>query len=238
MSKKYELTNETLLYAGDTLYRIRALKDFSDVKAGDLGGYVQYEHNLSHEGDCWIYDYAAVRDSSKVYGDSKIMNESTVKDYAIVCGNSVVKDDALVKDSAYVCNYTVGSHEVVGGYRIATRDAIDDIMPARNDLSKVKQKLSEELKSLSDEYRNRYLDRTDETYNEIVSHLKAEASLGNKSASIPMVEKFSDHVELRQFSYYKANLTKLKELLDKSGLEWNVYVGDEWYNQTLEIRWD
>ena len=38
-SRKYELTNISMEFGGRTLYRIRALKDFSDVKAGDLGGY-------------------------------------------------------------------------------------------------------------------------------------------------------------------------------------------------------
>lgn len=45
--KKYELTNEIKnLPGGVVLYRIRALKDFADVKAGDLGGFVQSEANL------------------------------------------------------------------------------------------------------------------------------------------------------------------------------------------------
>ena len=42
--KKYELTNEIKNLAdGVVLYRIRALRDFADVKAGDLGGFVQKE---------------------------------------------------------------------------------------------------------------------------------------------------------------------------------------------------
>lgn len=39
--KKFELTNETIEYLGRTLHRIRALRDFSNVKAGDLGGYIE-----------------------------------------------------------------------------------------------------------------------------------------------------------------------------------------------------
>lgn len=53
--RKYELlTNDTETINGITLYRIRALRDFGDVKAGDLGGYIQSEHNLSHEDHFWI----------------------------------------------------------------------------------------------------------------------------------------------------------------------------------------
>ena len=51
-NKKYELTDITMTYEGRTLYRIRASKDFSDVKKGDLGGWVSNEYNLSQYSDC------------------------------------------------------------------------------------------------------------------------------------------------------------------------------------------
>jgi len=46
---KYELTNETIIHHDHTLHRIRALRDIPryDVKAGDLGGYIESEANLS-----------------------------------------------------------------------------------------------------------------------------------------------------------------------------------------------
>ena len=59
-NNKYTLTNETRTWGRRTLYRIKALKDFGNVKKGDLGGYVEREENLSHSGDCWIYDKAKV----------------------------------------------------------------------------------------------------------------------------------------------------------------------------------
>lgn len=46
-SKKYELTVETRNDCGVVLHRIKALKDFSDVKAGSLGGWVEKEKNLA-----------------------------------------------------------------------------------------------------------------------------------------------------------------------------------------------
>lgn len=57
-TKKYRLTGEKSEYDESVIFRIQALKDFGDVKAGDLGGWVESEDNLSHEGDCWIYDDA------------------------------------------------------------------------------------------------------------------------------------------------------------------------------------
>ena len=52
MNKKYELTNLTREWNGRTLHRIKALKDFNGVKAGDLGGFIEKEDNLSHDGNC------------------------------------------------------------------------------------------------------------------------------------------------------------------------------------------
>jgi len=37
MNKKYELTEETLYWEGATLHRIKALRNFRNIKAGDLG---------------------------------------------------------------------------------------------------------------------------------------------------------------------------------------------------------
>ncbi|UNE54992.1 hypothetical protein [Bartonella machadoae] len=89
-SKKYELTNEMDFMTGLTLYRIRALKDFGDVKKGDLGGFIQKESNLSHKGNCWVYDKARVFENAKVSGNAK------VKSYFVdVCGNAKIYGNAI-----------------------------------------------------------------------------------------------------------------------------------------------
>ncbi len=85
--KKYELTNETIQIEGKKLYRIKALIDFGDVKAGDLGGFIEKESNLSHLGSAWIYDDA------KVYGNAEVYGNAWVCDDAMVCGNAMVCDD-------------------------------------------------------------------------------------------------------------------------------------------------
>ena len=83
MEKKYELT-ESKIYCGITLYRIKALRGFRNVKAGDLGGWVESELNLSHEGDCWIYN------------DAIVCNNAMVCKYAIVCNNAIVADGEYI----------------------------------------------------------------------------------------------------------------------------------------------
>jgi len=75
---KYELTNETQNYFGTTLYRIRALKNFGDVFKGDLGGWVESGHNLSHIGDCWVYDEALVYDEARVCGEARVYGKARV----------------------------------------------------------------------------------------------------------------------------------------------------------------
>jgi hypothetical protein len=70
------------------LYQIQAIRSFSDVTAGDLGGYVEKESNLSHDGVCWIY------------GDG------------CVCGDAEVSGNLRVDGSGYICNNVkINKHE-------------------------------------------------------------------------------------------------------------------------------
>ena len=66
MEKKFELTSDTKDTEFRQLYRIKALIDFGDVKAGDLGGFVEKEENLSHSDDAWVYGNA------RVYGNALV----------------------------------------------------------------------------------------------------------------------------------------------------------------------
>ena len=70
--KKYEFTGETKTVGEKTLKRIKALRSFGDVKEGDLGGWLDSESNLSHDGDCWVCDNAEVSGNAKVYGDARV----------------------------------------------------------------------------------------------------------------------------------------------------------------------
>ena len=72
MSKKFELTTETKLFLGRTLYRIRALIAFRGVEAGELGGWVEKEENLSQEDDAWVYGDARVYGNAWVYGNAEV----------------------------------------------------------------------------------------------------------------------------------------------------------------------
>lgn len=79
---------------GATLHRIRALRDIPlhGVKAGDLGGYVESESNLSCFGDCWIDGLACVWDGAIVMDDALMSGNATA------CGNVVISQNAHVGD--------------------------------------------------------------------------------------------------------------------------------------------
>ena len=88
MEKKYELTDDFICHNGRILYRIRALRDFSNVRAGDLGGYIQTEHNLSHEGNAWVYDDAKVFDNAEVSGKVEVYGNAHIVGNAKVNGKA------------------------------------------------------------------------------------------------------------------------------------------------------
>ena len=109
MNKKFELIeNDSIEINGHKLYRLRALIDFSDVKAGDLGGYVEHENNLSQMNDCWIYDNARVFKNARVYGNACIFDDACVYDNANVFGNARIRSIASIFEDAHVyANVTI-----------------------------------------------------------------------------------------------------------------------------------
>ena len=62
--KKFEFTGEVKTVFGVNLKRIRALVridlGWTIVKPGDLGGWLEKESNLSHDGDAWVGGNARV----------------------------------------------------------------------------------------------------------------------------------------------------------------------------------
>ena len=80
--KKYEFTGETkqinLLFRTATLHRIRAVVEFGLVKIGDLGGWIEKEENLSHDGKAWVCGDAEVWGNAKVCGDAEVWGNAKV----------------------------------------------------------------------------------------------------------------------------------------------------------------
>ena len=114
MERKYEFTNETRQILGRTLHRIVALRDFGNVKAGDKGGWIEKESNLSHEGNCWVYDDAEVYEDARVYDDAILLSKAAVSDKASVCDKALVGGNAQV----YGCAAVFGRAEVSGNAEV------------------------------------------------------------------------------------------------------------------------
>lgn len=88
---KYRLISEDYKeIGGKKLYRIEALKDFGDVKAGSLGGYIESEDNLSRDGNAWVGGNAWVSDNSWVDGNARVSGNARVNSYARIGENAVV----------------------------------------------------------------------------------------------------------------------------------------------------
>jgi len=125
--KKFELTAEFVTNVfGKKLFRIKALITFSNVKKGELGGFIEKEDNLSHSGDAWVYGNArvygnaCVYDNARVYGNARVSGDARVYDNAWVYGNARVSGDACVSGDARVSGdawvYGNADYAVVTGF--------------------------------------------------------------------------------------------------------------------------
>ena len=92
--KKYTLikSDTVTTWGGRTLYRIKAKRaiDRIGVAAGDLGGYVESEKNLSHDGSAWVSGEARVSGETQVYGSARVYGEAQVYGSAWVYGEARV----------------------------------------------------------------------------------------------------------------------------------------------------
>lgn len=98
MLKYRLLLSDRCIIDGVTLYRIQALKDFGDVKAGDLGGYIADSSQLSQNGNCWIYSKSNKLVSGRVTENAIINSLGSNRDSIIngdvfISGNSKILND-------------------------------------------------------------------------------------------------------------------------------------------------
>ena len=169
--RKYGFTNETItIHTVDNrcvkLHRIVALRDvrnskrFGNVKKGDIGGFIEKEENLSHDGLCWVYDngmvydnaivsgnatvhdYAVVHENAKVHGDASICDKSHIKGFAKVFGdamtgdNAIVSGNALVYGKAFISNKArvYGEARICGNAVVLGHSNIRDVAVVKGDV--------------------------------------------------------------------------------------------------------
>jgi carbonic anhydrase/acetyltransferase-like protein (isoleucine patch superfamily) len=126
-NKKYELLeDDTISVGGKTLYRIKAKYSFSNVSKGDLGGYIESEHNLLTRGACWVSDNAKVFDKARVWHDARVSGNALVYGKAELFDYAHVYDTAKVSGDALIGGTTViyGNAQVYGNANIYGKSVV------------------------------------------------------------------------------------------------------------------
>lgn len=130
---KYKLTeNKKTNARGVVLTQIEALRDFANVKKGDLGGWVESDVNIAQSDNSWVYcraevfgqarvyGNARVCESAQVYGDTRVFGDARVYGSAQVSGSALVFGDAQVFGSALVS----GSAQVFGSSYVGATSVV------------------------------------------------------------------------------------------------------------------
>lgn len=130
--KKYViLANDhpNISYSSEKYKRIKAVKDFGNIKFGTLGGYIEKESNLSQTGNAWVgcdsSGCALVEGNAKVYGNALVTgggrteyDGKTPDGYGgatIVSGNSEIYEDAQVLKGSKIFNGKVHGKAIFHG---------------------------------------------------------------------------------------------------------------------------
>lgn len=105
MNTKYKLRRDlSITFLGRTLYSIEALKDFGDVKKGDIGGYIEKESNLSINDNAWVYGDAEVSGHAWVSGSAEVFDNAWVYGDARVSGNARAALNMVTKNNSDLIN--------------------------------------------------------------------------------------------------------------------------------------
>lgn len=119
-----------------TLKRIKALQDFSDVKAGDVGGWVESDSNLSQHGNCWIYDESEVHSGSVVSGNAIVKNGSKAKRGCHISGDSIVSS-SIIASQVEIKDHVVVENSVVMGKVTLCEDVLVTRSTIRSEQSRI-----------------------------------------------------------------------------------------------------
>ena len=128
--KKYEITDIAHPVYPE-LHRIRALRQVrEDVPAGELGGFVQSEANLSQDKDeAWLYDDSISRHEASVCGGAQLHDQAVAQDLALVTGSAVMYDKAAVCDNAIVTAGCIRDEAFVLGNARIRENTVTHIAP-------------------------------------------------------------------------------------------------------------
>lgn len=115
MAKKYVFTGKTKEFYKRTLKQIKRCSD------SVIGGWIEKEANLSHEGDAWVSGDARVSGDAWVYGDAQVSGDVWVSGNAQVSGNArIEKNSQYITISKFVYDITITPQNAVIGRQIKT----------------------------------------------------------------------------------------------------------------------
>lgn len=98
-----------------------------DVTAGEHGGWVESERNLSQEGNCWI------NMEVKAYSYTEICDNAVLTCRAIACENSTIGNDTLVTDESVIRGFTY----LYGNVEVSGKSVIDGYARLRREYERV-----------------------------------------------------------------------------------------------------
>lgn len=132
---KYEIT-DIAHEKSPFLHRIRALRDIGDqVQAGELGGFVESERNLSFEpeDDAWIFDEAIACNDAYVDQDAVLLETAVVCDKAYVSQGAMLCMSARAEDESYVRGAVLTDNVRVAGAGMVLADPDSGKIPIVRD---------------------------------------------------------------------------------------------------------
>ena len=111
---KYELIEAEENPSG-LKYRVKALRNFKDVREGDVGGLVSNEKSVSQEGNCWVFPDAKMLDDSKIFNNATLRHRSMMYGKTEMHDDSTMRGDAEMRGTSELHGYSAirGTHKLV-----------------------------------------------------------------------------------------------------------------------------
>lgn len=152
MNKKYAFTGKCKeILDGVFVHQICALRNVNEnVRSGDLGGWIEKESNLSHDGLCWVNKEAVVYGDAHIYENAQILQGAFIMDNAHVHGDVKLSNIIVPFNADISCDWDflyVGPLGTHGKYLLFYHSKDDDVFvygeKINNDLNKFMQKVVE-----------------------------------------------------------------------------------------------
>jgi len=143
INKKYKFTGKEKKGKGGVILKeIISTKNFGKITEDIKGGWIEGEHNLSHEGNSWVHQRAAVYGNARVYDDAQVMQNVLIYGNAQIFENAYVyhgcwiRDDVKIYGNSSICgkcditdkvevfdNARVGGHALIKDLAVICEDA-------------------------------------------------------------------------------------------------------------------